>query len=218
LDRGDRIPDLGECGAVIVLGGPMNVDEERRFPWLFEEKAALRRTVDAGIPVVGICLGSQLLARSFVAQVKRNPVKEIGWSAVTFTDEGKQDQMFSGLGGVLPVFQWHGDTFDLPDSAILLATSTLCAHQAFRVGKRAYGLQFHIEVKPHMIAECVGEYRTEVEQELPAGAAERMIAQAYATQDAMRGVARSIWDRFVDIAVIRQLENTERSETKKGGI
>ncbi len=106
-------------------------------------------------PVLGICLGAQLIARAAGATVRRNPAKEIGWFGLRFTGAAANDRLFQGLSDET-VFHWHGETFDLPDGAELLASSELCRNQAFRIGEEVYGLQFHLEVTPAMIADwCV---------------------------------------------------------------
>lgn len=200
LNDGDPLPDLDRYDAVLILGGPMNVDEDENYPWLVAEKAAIKTTAESGKPIMGICLGAQLLARALGADVTRNPAKEIGWHLVTLTHEGQEDPLFEGLNSLLPVFQWHGDTFSLPNGATLLATSTLCCHQAFRYGKCAYGIQFHVEVTPAMLPEWVRTYRQEVERELPPGTGERMIEQARATAGAAHELSRAIFDRFCKLA------------------
>jgi GMP synthase (glutamine-hydrolysing) len=103
------------------------------------------------MPVLGICLGAQLIATALGAHVRRNPVKEIGWYDVTPTPEGEKDPLFSCFNGTEKIFQWHGDTFDIPHGAVHLATSPECANQAFRYGDRTYGLQFHLEVDEALI-------------------------------------------------------------------
>ena len=104
------------------------------------------------MPILGICLGAQLIARTMGAQVRRNAAKEIGWFDLRFTDAAAEDPLFRDLQKET-VFHWHGETFDLPDGAQLLASSELCRNQAFRIGDRVYGLQFHLEVMPEMIAD-----------------------------------------------------------------
>ncbi len=146
----DRL-DLEEASGLIVLGGPMNVDEADRYPFLAAEVVWIRQAVQRSIPMLGICLGSQLLAKAFGARVYPNPVKEIGWYEVELTPAAAEDPLFAGCPPRPIVFQWHGDTFDLPPGAVLLATSPLCRHQAFRIGQRAYGLQFHIEMTAGLI-------------------------------------------------------------------
>jgi GMP synthase (glutamine-hydrolysing) len=149
--------DPGDWAGLVVLGGPMNVDEVDRYPFLADEVRWLGQSVAAGIPVLGICLGAQLLAKASGARVYPNAVKEIGWYNVDWTGNAAVDTLFAGYGASSEVFQWHGDTFDLPQNATLLAASPQCRNQAFRVGKSAYGLQFHIEVTAPIIAEWLEE-------------------------------------------------------------
>jgi GMP synthase-like glutamine amidotransferase len=147
----------GQWSGLVVLGGPMNVDEVDRYPYLAEEVRWIREAVSSGLPVLGICLGSQLLAKALGAQVSPNHVKEIGWYTVDWTAGAAGDALFAGCAASPHVFQWHGDTFDLPEGAALLATSPRCRNQAFRFGPCAYGLQFHIEVTAPVIAEWLAE-------------------------------------------------------------
>jgi GMP synthase (glutamine-hydrolysing) len=142
---------------LIVLGGPMNVDEVQKHPFLVDEIKWIRQTAKAGIPLLGICLGSQLLAKAFGGRVYPNGIKEIGWYPLELTPAASDDHLFAGCSQNLTVFQWHGDTFDLPPDAVHLAQSPLCRNQAFRIGSSTYGLQFHIE----MTAEMIDDWLTE---------------------------------------------------------
>jgi GMP synthase-like glutamine amidotransferase len=153
LDQDDAIPTLAEADALLVFGGPMNVDEHARFHWLVPEIAAIRQAALRGLPVFGVCLGAQLLARALGAPVTRNPIPEVGLLDVDLTDDGASDPLFVGWPRRASVVQWHSDTFALPASATLLATSPACRNQAFRYGECAYGLQFHPEVTADMVAE-----------------------------------------------------------------
>jgi len=144
-------PRLGSYDGLVILGGPMNCDQTDRYPHLTTEVEAIRAAIERDIPVLGICLGAQLIARALGATVTANPVKEIGWYDVTPTDSGKVDPLFSSFDGTEKIFQWHGDTFALPDGAIHLATSPSCSQQAFRYGDHVYGLQFHLEVDEQLI-------------------------------------------------------------------
>lgn len=146
----DGVPGL------IVLGGPMNVDEIERYPHLAAEIEWIRDAVKRRLPILGICLGSQLLAKALGARVYPNGGKEIGWYELDLLPAAADDPLFAGLGEKLPVFQWHGDTFDLPAGAAHLARSPVCRHQAFRY-ENAWGLQFHIEVTAEMIHDWLGE-------------------------------------------------------------
>jgi GMP synthase (glutamine-hydrolysing) len=135
--------------ALVFMGGPMSVNDD--LPYLRREEDYILKAATKGVPILGICLGSQLIAKALGAGVRRNAVKEIGWFDLRVTPAGSADRLFDGLQAAT-VFHWHGETFDLPSGAVLLAESERCAHQAFRVGDRIHGLQFHLEVTPEMIA------------------------------------------------------------------
>lgn len=160
----DMRPDVGRYNGLIVLGGPMNVDQTDRYPHLSAEIDAIREALRLDIPVLGICLGAQLLAAALGANVRPNPVREIGWYQIHPTDAAREDRLCRHFDGTQHVFQWHAYTFDLPPGAVHLASTPTCAHQAFRYGERAYGLQFHLEADQHLIQRWlhVPEYRDEV--------------------------------------------------------
>lgn len=150
LYRADAVlPDPAAARGLIFMGGPMSANDS--LPFLEREIAILRAALDRRQPVLGICLGSQLLARAAGARVYRNPCKEIGWFDIRLTPAGAADPVLGGLGARRTVFHWHGETFDLPAGSEWLASSDACRHQAFRIGANAYGLQFHLEVTPEMI-------------------------------------------------------------------
>jgi len=144
-------PDPARYDGLIFMGGAMSVNDG--LPHLEREARWIAQAVEAGRPVLGVCLGAQLIAKALGASVYRNPVKEIGWFEIELTGEGAADPLFAGVGPRETVFQWHGETFDLPPGARWLASSTACRHQAFRIGSSAYALQFHLEVTPEMIAD-----------------------------------------------------------------
>ncbi len=144
-------PDVSRYNGLIVLGGPMNTDAIDRYPNLLTEMEAIREAISRGLPVLGICLGAQLIAEALGARVGRNAVKEIGWYAVTPTAEGRKDPLFAHFDGTERIFQWHGDSFELPAGATLLASSERCENQAFRFGDNVYALQFHLEVDTQLI-------------------------------------------------------------------
>jgi len=143
--------DWREVCGLVALGGPMNADDVASFPYLLWERDWLGEAIRREIPALGVCLGAQLLARALDARVYPNPVREIGWHTVTLTVACESDPLFVGATSPATVFQWHGDTFDLPPGAVLLASGATCHHQAFRYGENAWGLQFHIEVTPQLI-------------------------------------------------------------------
>lgn len=152
----DGLPLDGAAG-LVVLGGPMNVDEVEAFPFLLPELEWIRHAVEIRLPTLGICLGAQLLAKALGKRVYRNPVKEIGWYEVELLPAAQEDQLFAGRGPAETVFQWHGDTFDLPDGAVRLARGRSCANQAFRCGPSAYGVQFHAEMTPNLMEQWLEE-------------------------------------------------------------
>jgi GMP synthase-like glutamine amidotransferase len=159
---GARLPeDAQEYQAVIVMGGPMGAYDEAAYPFLHDEHRFLTRVLEQGVPLLGICLGSQLLAKALGARVYRNPQKEIGWYTVDLTPAGAADPLFAGLTSPVPVFQWHSDAFDLPVGATSLASSPLCTHQAFRYGDRVYGLLFHLELTPDIIHSWLAAFHDE---------------------------------------------------------
>jgi GMP synthase (glutamine-hydrolysing) len=139
-------PDLDEVSGVVAFGGAMNVDETDRFPYLARERTFIRGAVERDVPVLGICLGAQLLARALEAPVRRAPVREIGFRPIRATEQGERDPLVSCFSGGAMVFHWHEDTFDLPADGTLLATGEDVPLQAFRAGERAWGLQFHLEI------------------------------------------------------------------------
>jgi len=158
LFRGIPAPsELDRAAGLVVLGGPMNVDQVRAYPFLQPEVDRIRDAVMRPLPVLGICLGAQLLAKSLGARVFANPVKEIGWYEIELTAAAAQDPLLQGCPPRATVFQWHGDTFDLPPGAVHLAQSAACRHQAFRYGSRAYALQFHVEMTEAMVEEWLQE-------------------------------------------------------------
>lgn len=146
-----RIPELSNYNGLVILGGPMNVDQVDDYPYLVPEVEAIKYAVDLGIPTLGICLGSQLIAKALGARVYKNDSKEIGWYRVHTTDEGSNDPLLENFESAEYIFQWHGDTFDIPPGAVWLARSDLCRNQAFRYGENVYGFQFHLEVDHPMI-------------------------------------------------------------------
>ena len=156
--------DWERIGALIILGGPMSVNDEEQFPFLRWEKRIIRAAIDEAVPVVGICLGAQLIAATLGTMVYHGRVKEIGWSPISITPHGQVDSLLGYLPENATVFQWHGDGFELPSGAIRLASSVNYKNQAFRVGKNVYALQFHLEVTPPMIARWIDERSKDLAQ------------------------------------------------------
>lgn len=152
---GDTHVPVERYSGLVVLGGPMAADETDRYPHLAVEQAAIRLAIDLEMPVLGICLGAQLIASSCGARPLRGAAPEFGWSAVTPTAEGRGDALFRHFDGAQPIFQWHADTFTPPAGAVHLATSPACDYQAFRIGEHAYGFQFHLEADEALIRRWV---------------------------------------------------------------
>jgi GMP synthase-like glutamine amidotransferase len=146
---GATAPDITQAAGLIFMGGPMSANDD--LPWLRQELQLISRAVDRRQPVLGVCLGAQLIAKALGSRVYRNAVKEIGWFDIHLTEAGARDALFAGIGPVETVFHWHGETFDLPPGAERLAWSEACCNQAFRARANTYGLQFHLEVTPAMI-------------------------------------------------------------------
>jgi GMP synthase (glutamine-hydrolysing) len=151
-----RLP-LEDAAGLIVLGGPMSVNETDAYPFLRPEPDWIREAVERQVPTLGICLGAQLLAKALGEKVYANRVKEIGWYQIEILPDAADDPLFAGCQPAETVFQWHGDTFDLPSGAVHLAQSEQCHHQAFRYGPCAYGLQFHVEMTPELMAQWFAE-------------------------------------------------------------
>jgi GMP synthase (glutamine-hydrolysing) len=144
-------PSLDRYEALIVLGGPMNAHQIDTYPNLATEVDVIRQAVDAGMSVLGICLGAQLLAKALGGQVSRNDEREIGWYDVDLTEAGRRDPVISTFASTQTVFQWHEDGISLPAGVENLATSPASAVQAFRYGEQAYGFQFHLEVDASLV-------------------------------------------------------------------
>jgi GMP synthase-like glutamine amidotransferase len=161
LEIDPRLPRVDDFTHIVLLGGPMNVYEEDRYPFLKAEDLFIKEAIQRGKRILGICLGAQLISKALGAKVYKAAVKEIGWYSILMTEEGAKDALFSFLPKSFPAFQWHGDTFAVPPAAKLIATSSPVPNQAFRYGENAYGLQFHLEVVEGMIQEWMKEYENE---------------------------------------------------------
>jgi GMP synthase (glutamine-hydrolysing) len=156
--------DWERIQALIILGGPMSVDDEDRYSFLRWEKRIIRAAINDGVPILGVCLGAQLIASALGTPVYHGHVREIGWTPISITPHGQVDSLLGYLPESATVFQWHGDGFDLPAGAIQLASSVNFENQAFRVGRNIYGLQFHLEVTPRMIARWIDERSKDLAQ------------------------------------------------------
>jgi GMP synthase (glutamine-hydrolysing) len=149
-ELGETLPEK-TCNGLIIMGGPMSANDN--LPGLHDELRLIRKALDEDVPMLGICLGSQLIARALGARVYRNDRLEIGWEPVWFTDASRDDPLLGRMASPETFFHWHGETFDLPGGAEWLAYSEKCRHQAYRYGHKVYGIQFHPEITAEMIAD-----------------------------------------------------------------
>lgn len=140
---------------LVVLGGPMGVCDERDYPWLVEEKRVIDQSIEQGKPVLGVCLGAQLIAHVLGAAVRRNPEREIGFFPVRSTAGATGSTLLGGLPREFEAFHWHGDTFDIPAGALHTHRSDGCFHQAFDYNGIAAGVQFHVESTPQSVAALI---------------------------------------------------------------
>jgi len=180
--------DLADIGGVVIMGGPMNVYEEEKYPFLTMEKYLIRELVMQKIPVLGICLGAQLIAVSLGGRVRKSPVKEIGWYGLTLTEAAQNDPLMKTFDIRTKVFQWHEDTFELPAGGILLAQGN-GIHQAFSFQHTVWGFQFHVEVDGAMLSSW---FRNE-----PPESREEMLETYERLKVAFDAQARDIYERVV---------------------
>lgn len=144
--QNDLLPGINKFDALVVLGGPMGAYDEALYPWLAQEKRFIQQALQANKPILGICLGSQLLAEVLGSRVYPGEEKEIGWFPVTLQESADKSKIFKSFPKTFSPLHWHGDTFDLPSGATLIASSEAYANQAFQFGNQAVGLQFHLEL------------------------------------------------------------------------
>ena len=208
IDTGDKLPDWSEFDGIIAMGGPMSVNDEADHPWLVDEKRWLSEAVRAGKPFFGACLGVQLLASALGAPVYPLAEAEVGLLPVIRTQEGVADAVIGGLAEPLVTLQWHGDTFDLPEGGVLLASSPAAPNQAFRVGDAAYGIQFHLEVTPEMAEQWAGvpEYSAALTATLGEEGGKAFLADAVARHDELGGQAQLLIGAWLDLIDSRRAQ------------
>ncbi|HSO82205.1 type 1 glutamine amidotransferase [Thiocapsa sp.] len=157
------LPPVAGIDLVIVMGGPMSVNDEAQLPWLRDEKQFLREAIAHGVRVLGVCLGAQLIADALGARVFPNAAKEIGWFPIHgVSEDAPPGEACCGFPAESLVFHWHGETFDLPPGAVRLARSAACENQAFRIGRQVVGLQFHLETTAESAAAILDHCRDEL--------------------------------------------------------
>jgi len=182
--------NLTDYDAVFILGGPMSVNDN--FDYLLEEKKLIQSSFNLGVPMFGICLGSQLIASSCGGKVFQGPKKEIGWGEVHITSKGQSSIFDKILGNKIRVFHWHGDTFTLPNDAEILSESDLYI-QAFRF-KNAVGMQFHLEVTKNMIQNWIREYHKELKNEKISG--DRFVDDIDKNVSELKNISKIVYENF----------------------
>jgi GMP synthase (glutamine-hydrolysing) len=195
--KGDPLPEMRDVSALIVLGGSMGANDDSRHPFLCDLKTFIKKMVLTGIPYLGVCLGGQLLAAALGAKVVPDRWEELGSLPVALTAEGRKDDLFAGLPDVFETFQWHHDSFDIPDSGILLASSKACRHQAFRIGPSAWATQFHPEVTEQILrAWCAWD-------PLTSGRVEELVSVFHSLEIEYKAASRQLLLNFLLCARLR---------------
>jgi GMP synthase-like glutamine amidotransferase len=198
--EGEPLPELSEVAGVVMLGGTVNADQVDRHPFLLEDRALTREAVDTGVPFLGVCLGAQILARALGRPVMKAARRELGFQPIHPTEAAADDRLLSAFADGDRVFQWHQDTFELPEGATLLATGEDVPHQAFRVGDLAWGIQFHFEVDGAELEEWLDEADALMDLEATWGKSSediRLEAKEHMTAHERRG--DEVFRRFADV-------------------
>jgi len=206
LDEGDKIPkNLNEFDAMLCMGGPMDTWMEKEFPWLVEERLRIKEFVlDMEKPFLGFCLGCQLLGEVVGGQVVKSSIPEIGILDVSFSEDKKQDRLFSSFPDKIKALQWHSyevKNIEKNKNVTLLASSSSTKYQIFKYKKHAYGIQFHIEVKNNTVSDwgCVPEYKSALEKQLGKGALEKFDKEAKINIAAMNKYSSILYKNFKEI-------------------
>ena len=198
--EGQLLPALSEVAGVVMLGGTANADQVDRHPFLLDDRTLTRQAVDAGVPFLGICLGAQILARALDRPVVKAARRELGFEPIHPTEAAGDDLLLSAFADGDRVFQWHQDTFDLPDGATLLATGEDVPHQAYRVGERAWGIQFHFEVDGAELEEWLDEADALMNLEATWGkSSDEIRVEAKEHMAAHEDRGREVFRRFVEV-------------------
>ncbi len=198
IDAGDAVPEnLNGASGLCLMGGPMSVNDD--LPWIPPVLALIRQAVDAGVPVIGHCLGGQLMSKALGGSVGANPAKEIGWGDVRVTDPAAAQPWLDGLTGPAPAFHWHGETFTLPPGATRILESAYCANQAFVLNDRHIGMQCHVEMTPELIASWCDNGADEIAaSDSPAVQPPAAILQDVETRaERLHGLADKIYSRWI---------------------
>jgi GMP synthase-like glutamine amidotransferase len=157
-----NFPELHEIDWLIIMGGPMSANDEQAYPWLQAEKKFIAEAIANGKIVLGVCLGAQLIASALGAKVYQNQNREIGWFPIEHALQKENTILKNIFPSNIEVFHWHGETFDLPEHAVQLARSKGCDNQAFCIGERVLGLQFHLEVTPATVKSLIEQCQSDL--------------------------------------------------------
>ena len=195
---GEAVPgDMTAAAGLVVMGGPMGVYEQAEYPFLSQEIRLIEAALEAEKPVLGVCLGSQLLASALGAEVKKGDDKEIGWFPVALTEAACADGLFSEVERSFTAYHWHGDMFDLPGGAVSLASSARTQCQAFVYGVRSYGLLFHLEATRKIVEDMVRGFAGELDEEKIEGA--QIIAQTREYLPQLQRIGTPVFQRWASL-------------------
>lgn len=199
LYMGESIPsDWRRFNLLIIMGGPMNVYEEDKYPYLIKETEVIGEAIHGGTAVLGFCLGAQLMAKACGANVQKGHIREIGWYPARLTEDGKKDFFLGRFPMEFSVFQWHGDTFDIPEKGIRLIESDQYPNQAMRVGDMGYGFQFHFEITDKMIEEWLKPGKKEVKEMNVAGLHEMILKDSSYNLSKVHAIATLFLNNYLD--------------------
>ena len=196
IDQGEAVPgSLDDCSGLVFMGGPMSVNDS--LPWIEQELSLIRMAQAQNMPVLGHCLGGQLICKALGGTVSANPVKEIGWHSVRKCNTPAAARWLAGLPDETALFHWHGETFSIPDGAEVILESEHCAHQAFALGN-TLALQCHVEMLPPMVAEWAALYAHELQEtSMTVQSAEQMTTNLSARIAEAQQVADVIYERWL---------------------
>ncbi len=194
------IPNVDDYDALIIMGGSMSVHDEKIYQWLNDEKKHLKQAIKAGKPILGVCLGAQLIADVLGAKISPAPVKEIGWFPIAWSDVAMGNKIIAGLNPAMSVFHWHGEQFAIPDGATHLASSKACTNQAFLFGDRILGLQFHLEMNEKSIDTIIANCGNEISAPSPTIQSEKVIKEKIANTASCERALFRMLDNWLDLS------------------
>jgi GMP synthase (glutamine-hydrolysing) len=194
-----ELPELNSFDWLLIMGGPMSVHDEDKFPWLKREKEFIKSAIENDKVVIGICLGSQLIAQQLGAEVYPNEYKEIGWYRIQTTIHASDDDLFSPLPRAFQAFHWHGDTFTLPDDALHLAETDACKNQLFIWKEKVIGIQFHPEITQPLLKNMIDNGKSELKNEKYIQPADYILEQTELiaqSNDLMESILNNMKNKF----------------------